>query len=402
MKPNHSTTTFKIVRLICCFQMIGTLAAAAAPENSETLILPKITATANVPLIKVAEYNMQEERFAATAVISGWNIYIISGQNSQGTVLRSIERFDVETGESTLFANLAVGRLWSRAIVIADKIYVFGGQRPVTRFRRNSQSSGGLPRDDQNRSQARISAASGLGGGESRETNLEGMQPEESVEVIDLNTGATTTIGEMPEPRSEFGCGYVDGLIYIIGGKCLDKKHQVDAYTNRVDIFNPASNTWSVGPYLVEPTTADIAVIEESFIVIPGGYTGSRSSDSVTIFEPKTGKRGTLPPLCRPTSAHATAYLGTHMFLFGDYNHPGEILAYNLRNKSSELFTLQYDAARHAAAVANAKKIFVIGGKPSRDATPLKKIQVFQLPPSRSGAQHSSSHTNTPADPSAK
>ena len=369
-------------KAFCFFPIfLGFAFCQSVPEKGgeQPLALPKIQATAYVPLEKVGEYRMQEARFAAAAVINGKSIYVIGGQNSAGTILTSIERFNIETGESKMIANLAVGRIWAQAVLFNDKIFVFGGQSPVTRFRRSAGPSTGetLRGGPEQRAQNRINAASNIAS-PGRESDLAGVDPEESVEVIDLGTGAVSTVGKMPEPRSEFGCALVNGSIYVVGGKCRDQLG-VDAFTNRVDIFDPVTGKWKTGPQLSAPATANIAVVDESIVLIPGGFNGIRALDSVFIFDPRAGKRGTLPALCRPTSAHAAVCLDKYMFLFGDYAHPGEILAYNLRDKTSETFTLQYDASRHAAAVATATKIFVIGGKPERESAPLNKIQVFEL-----------------------
>ena len=379
-RQNYGMITSNAARLLAVVIVIAPGLSAQNKKEDGLLVLPKVQATANVPLVKIAEYRMKEERFAPAAVISLRHIYIIGGQNSAGTILRSIERFDVESGESKVIASLAIGRLWAQAVLVENKIFVFGGQSLDSKISRSSVTSVGetLRGSAEQRAQNRIDGAS-WGSSSVSESKWQPVHPEETVEVIDLDTGEVSTAGQMPEPRSEFGCVFLNGLIYVIGGKFLAQKPKGDAFTNRVDIFDPVTRKWTAGPNLINPATANVAVVDDTYILIPGGFNGTKSLDSVVIFDPKIAKRGQLPSLCRPTSAHAAVCLDKYMFLFGDYQHPEEILAYNLRDKTSATFTLQYEAARHAAVVADAKKIFVIGGKPDRDSTPLNKIQVFQL-----------------------
>jgi hypothetical protein len=49
--------------------------------------------------------------------------------------------------------------------------------------------------------------------------------------------------------------------------------------------------------------------------------------------------------------------------LFGDYGSPERLLAYNLKTRESETFTLRYTAARDTAVVAAGGRMYVIGGK---------------------------------------
>lgn len=355
----------------------GNLAAAGQNENKEEILaLPKLKVTANVPLVKVAEYRMHEKRLGAAAVISGWYIYIIGGQRSHGNFVRTIERFDVQTGESEIFSALAVGRLWPRAVAVGSKIYIFGGESFVAVGR----PAADIPRGGVERSAAdRIAAAAR---DPVRPANtLDELQPETSIEVLDMTTGALSVEGKMPDPRSEFGCVYLDGSIYVIGGKHLARHARLETATNRVDMFNPATGAWRPGANLPVTTTADACLVDGTGIIVAGGFNGSSPQDKVFAFDPKTSGWSSLPSLARPRSAHATVSLGKYLFLFGDYNGPGEILAYNLKDKRSAIYTLRYEASRHAAAVANAKKIFVIGGIPYLGAEALDKIQVFQLTP---------------------
>lgn len=381
---NHQRHCRRLSRLILLLAVVGVdlMAADQGGGPEEILTLPKIGVTANVPIVKVAEYHMREKRHGAAAVLSGWYIYIIGGQRSHGNFVRTIERFDVQTGESKVFSALAVGRLWPRAVAVGSKIYIFGGASFV---------ASGRPRPDrpgQGREQsaeARIAAADRAPG---RPTNtLDELQPEPSIEVLDMTSGALSVVGKMPDPRSDFGCVYLDGSVYVIGGKHIARHKRLETVTNRVDVFNPATGVWTPGANLPVTTTADACVVDGIGIVVPGGYGGSSPLDTVFAFDPRTSRWTSLPPLGRPRSAHATAFLGKYLFLFGDYNHPEEILAYNLRDKTSAVFTLRYEASRHAAAVANTKRIFVFGGIPVLGAEPLDTIQVFELTPKEGTAR---------------
>jgi len=83
-----------------------------------------------------------------------------------------------------------------------------------------------------------------------------------------------------------------------------------------------------------------------------------------------------------PVPEHECPFRGVsrhHLFLFGDYDSPERLLAYNLKTRQSETFTLGYTAARHTAAVVADGQIYVIGGRVDRATDPIRAIQVFAL-----------------------
>ena len=121
----------------------------------------------------------------------------------------------------------------------------------------------------------------------------------------------------------------------------------------------------------------DGVLVDGGFIVVAGGYNGFITSDAVYSFELRSGTWRTNTPLCRSMSAHSVAFLGSYLYLFGDYTAPELLLAYNLRTKASETFTLGYTPTRHTAVVVAEGRIYVIGGRADKKLAPLRAIQVF-------------------------
>ena len=201
---------------------------------------------------------------------------------------------------------------------------------------------------------------------------------EQSVEVIDLATRKVSHVSELPEPRALFACVARGGKIYVIGGQRL-YRHVTLARTNTVKIFDPATGKWTDGVSMPTPRESDGVLTDGRLIVVPGGFDGREARAEVQVFNPNDNLWRMLPPLCRPTSAHSLVFLDHYLFLFGDYESPGEWLAYDLVTKQSETFKLQYEPARHSAAVVHEGKIYVIGGKASSVSDPVSSIQVFAL-----------------------
>ena len=262
--------------------------------------LPPVIVRANAPriapLIKIGKFNMREARYQPAAVAQGDFIYIIGGSNSHETILDSVERFNVRTGQSEEFAQLGIGRRGHRAVLIDNRIYVFGGysvqgfqisansmaasgaiagtnpfdftsDRPYSHRDEFGQNPNLLPDpevgDYMKRSLSRL--------GESETHTVEHLGLEQAVEVIDLATRKVTHAPKMPDARALFACVVRDGKIYIVGGQRPYRFSETTARTNTVKIFDPATNKWSDGVPMPTPRETLGVLVDGGVIVVPGG-----------------------------------------------------------------------------------------------------------------------------------
>jgi N-acetylneuraminic acid mutarotase len=65
-------------------------------------------------------------------------------------------------------------------------------------------------------------------------------------------TNAWTAIRPLPIPRAAHGAALLDGKIYIVGGASPDAE-QALALTPQVDVYDPATDSYSIGPPLPIP-----------------------------------------------------------------------------------------------------------------------------------------------------
>lgn len=338
--------------------------------DEPTLTLPDLKVSTQVPLEKVADFKMKEKRFAPAAVTDGRYIYIIGGLDDSGALLDTVERFDPASGSSEEFARLHTGRLWHQAVFRQGKIYVLGG---------SSQAAGAdsLSYFDDLRGLPEARANARINDYNSQPTGMR-LMLEDSVEIIDLATRQVSAGVRMPQGKNNFGCVVLENELYILGGKSVYASRL--ALTNMVQIFSFTTGNWRDGLNMPTPRETPATLVDGPFIVVPGGYNGLRALDVVEAFDPRTGAWITLPKLCRPVSAHSLVFMGHHLFIFGNYEAPQELIAYDLVTKTSETFTLRYAAARHTAALVLNGKIYVIGGKVYKDSAALDYIQVFAPP----------------------
>ncbi len=348
-------------------------------ERELAVALPRLGVSAGVPLVKIADFRMREKRFAPAAVTDGRYIYIIGGTPGSGAPLETIERFDPVSGTSEEFAKLHTGRFWHQAVIHAGKIYVLGGSA-LSPGGSNPATFGGSTYFDELRAPPAVRAMISANEGDFTSTNSTGLRMtfEASVEIIDLATRQVTRGAPMLVAQTSFSCVTLGDELYVIGGKRL--RGGRFAFTNAVQVYSFATGKWRDGLNMPTPRATPSTLVDGPFIVVPGGYNGIRELDVVEAFDPRTDAWIVLPKLCRPVSAHSLVFLGHFLFLFGNYEAPGELVAYDLVTKKSEAFTLQYTPARHTAAVVVNGRVYVIGGKVAKDADALDLIQVFAPP----------------------
>ncbi|MCW5547546.1 MAG: hypothetical protein KIT44_01130 [Opitutaceae bacterium] len=303
--------------------------------------MPDVEVVASAPLIKVAEWRLLQPRFAPAAVVEGDYLYVIGGANGSAPSLDTVERVDIRTGKSEVFARLKIPRLWHQAVVWGGELHVLGGDSKFANVRR----------------------------------------VERSVEVIDLKTGKVRAGPRMPLSRREFGCVVLDGKLYVIGGQY--ERNGALYTTNRVAVLDLQSEKWVDGPPMPTPRSSSAVLVAGNFIIVPGGFGRGQKQAVVEVLNPEVGKWSQLPSLSEPRSAHTSVFIGNHIVMFGDYDHPDQIMAYDLRSKESAIYWLSYKTARHAAAVAAGHRVYAVGGIEEKGGAALDTIQVFERPSAR-------------------
>jgi len=91
-------------------------------------------------------------------------------------------------------------------------------------------------------------------------------------------TTATTAPepAELPLPRTEVASAVLDGRIVVAGGLTID-----GAASDRVDVYDPATNTWQVGPALPIGLHHSGMAALDARVYVAGGYTNRAGQDWV-------------------------------------------------------------------------------------------------------------------------
>ncbi|MCX7747808.1 MAG: hypothetical protein N2645_13110 [Clostridia bacterium] len=205
-----------------------------------------------------------------TSPTSGHYIYALGGVTNDSAFSKKVERLDVRNGTWTYKPDMATARVNFGAVEVNGEIYVMGGL-----------------------------TESGFTG---------------SMEVFNHNSGtwSTASYAPMPTPCAGFGIVTDGSKIYVVGGRTGE-----NSYLGGIQIYDIASNQWSVAPGTMAIPRADMAVgLKNGKIYIAGGWNGIALNE-VEKFDIASGIWSMAGyELVRRHSA-AYGYVGNDFYIIG-------------------------------------------------------------------------------------
>jgi N-acetylneuraminic acid mutarotase len=241
----------------------------------------------------------------AAEVVNG-KLYLLGGLGggSEGKV----QIYDPQLNAWTAGADMPFAAWSSSSAVINGQVYVAGGvvgASTTNRFARYSPASNTwtmLPTMPQGRNHAasatdgrRLFIFGGRGPGSGDDGSL--ANGFDTVQIFDPATNTWTssatagsTIAPLPQARGGMGKAvYVNGEFYVIGGETLDGPGATPMRVyDRVDIYDPLTNTWRLGTPLPTARHGIFPLERAQRIYIAGGdvQAGSAPSSVLEIYNP--------------------------------------------------------------------------------------------------------------------
>jgi hypothetical protein len=195
--------------------------------------------------------------------------------------------------------------------------------------------------------------------------------PIRRVDIYDINnnTWSSKDLDEDPTWRADMGIAAVNNKIFLAGGGFWGD----DIYTNRVDIYEPATGTWSVAS-LSEARSAAAGVSTGNKVLFAGGYTGGYTnngsnywSSAVDIYD-NTTDTWTSATLSEPRGYVAAVAAGSKIYFAGGQKNDGQVKLsdkideYDLLTNSWSSSTL-HEPLSGMAAISAGNKVFFAGGR---------------------------------------
>lgn len=303
------------------------------------LLLMQIESFAGQDWERITQLPTKRWEFS-TAVVEG-KIYLIGGslfENHAGPFgLSTVEVYDTQTNTWQRGADMPTPRTNAKAAVVNGTIYVFGGYNSKDKF-------------------------------------LQTWKMADHVEVYDPRTDTWTQKKEMPISRFYFGLGVVAGKIYLIGGTTGLGEGQ-EQRMDRVDIYDPATDTWAKGPKM--PTRRNpggVAVVSTRIYVIGGEgwplpqvWGADQFLGSIEAYDPINRQWKKKKNLLELKNWFSSVVVDGAIYLIGGYTREGgfqEVATVNVYHPRTETWreisALPNPLGPYDAATVNGK-IYVFG-----------------------------------------
>ncbi|UCC43929.1 MAG: hypothetical protein JSU65_12580 [Candidatus Zixiibacteriota bacterium] len=172
---------------------------------------------------------------------------------------------------------------------------------------------------------------------------------------------------DMPTPRQEILPGELQGKIYVIGG-WLDGT----SITDMVEVYDPATNTWSTAPPLPRPRHHCAPAAVDGILYVIGGYINTdwpawRAVDTALAYDPATEEWTVRAPMIVGRGEHCAVAYDGKIYVTGGNDYYGNVTSvvevYDPATDSwSQVSSIPTARHHHASAVVDTL-IYVVGGR---------------------------------------
>ena len=225
-----------------------------------------------VPQAAVQVYDPKTDRWALVAPLPvamhhpvvagvGGKLYSFGGQLSSGDTARTLV-YDPMLDAWSDLASMPTARGAGASAVIGDKVYVVGGRPPG----------------------------------------------DNAFEVYDIPTNTWTMLSDLPQTypqRNHIAATAIDGKVYVAGGRYNGGSFS-DPITDSLDMFDPATGTWTQRARMLRPRGGVNGVAAYGCFFVWGGEGTSSEPNGVfpdhDVYNPKTDRWTALARL--PTPVH--------------------------------------------------------------------------------------------------
>ncbi|HKZ86742.1 MAG TPA: kelch repeat-containing protein [Anaerolineae bacterium] len=246
------------------------------------------------------------------AVVLDGMIYVPGGFGGESR----LDRYDPAADEWEALAGMPDGRHHLMAAAHGGYLYVFGG----------STAGGFNPTNTVWRYDPAANAWSELGSMPERRMSgaavtigdkvyvAGGMGDSDSLLEFTPDTGEWRILSGGLHPRDHANAVAFEGKIWPIGGRGAGGE------TNAVEIFDPATETWSAGPPLNIARAGFAAAVVDGRIMVAGGeviVSGRETLGSLEIFEPGDNAWRPGPDTLQPIHGVGGASISGRFYLLG-------------------------------------------------------------------------------------
>jgi len=205
----------------------------------------------------------------------------------------------------------------------------------------------------------------------------DGMQPLNSVERFDLQSGTWEVLPPMAQRRSGSSAGVAQGRLFVCGG------FNGQVTLGSAECFDPGNNSWAtVCPMSVARVDAAAGVAAGELFVCGGLDDLGQPLSSAERLDPATGVWDPLPAMLQRRCKAAAGVLHGHLYLCGGRDHEQSLSSVEqLRLSPTSTQQLWWhgpampDKRSSATAAVASGKLYVCGGNVGRQS--LQQVDCF-------------------------
>ncbi len=234
-------------------------------------------------------------------------IYVIGGYPSTRVSVRTVQVYDIATDTWRLTTPLPVALNHTMSVSVGGRLYVIGGQ---------SSAGGAGPFVDTVYAYDPVTAAwstrapmpTQRGGGAAAvvagKIYVAGGRPPRGSDfaVYDPVSDSWRTLPDLPTQRNHVGAAAIDGKVYVVGGR-LEAGFQSEQ-TDRVEVYDPATNAWSTRAPMLRPRGGVNAVAANGYLHVFGGEGNTGAPSGVypdhDVYDPVANRWIRLGPIPVP------------------------------------------------------------------------------------------------------
>jgi N-acetylneuraminic acid mutarotase len=242
-------------------------------------------ATSNTWLTK-APLPVARQMVNGATAING-TLYIPGGLGYTGSLTRSLFAYSPATNSWSRKADLPVLSFGGTSVVINSKLYVTAG---------GTASSPGGSFDVSNR-----------------------------LYRYDPATDAWTELAPSPHAHFHAAGGTIGGKLYLAGGYDYDPATQQNFVTGALDLYNPATNTWTTKAPLPTPRFGATARAINQKLYVVGGVDPALpqgETDVLEVYDPASNTWTTRAPMPTARTDAAAGVLGGLLYVVGGLGAP--------------------------------------------------------------------------------
>ena len=258
--------------------------------------------------------DLPEPRSALTSANDGESIYIVNGFGDSISFENEIFQYNIAQNSWSTLTESTISKRYASAAVVNGYLYVFNGVIPG---------------------------------------NLN-----TAVEKINLSDGTVELLSENPQPSRAAGVATWNNKIYSFGGLTGQ-----DIYSDLLYEFDPENDIWTVLSGIPFSGETKGEIIDGKLYVI-GGYNGN-VSNRIDVFNIATNVWEANYTMPLGISAHATAVVGSKIYLVGDFANLNSLACFDTADNSFQTLTSNLNDRRHCAAEGIDGSLFALGGNTS-------------------------------------